>query len=65
MSGARQDVIARKQRALEAWVNNPLKSFPEIARIADVDVTTFWRYRQDPDFMEQYHEMCKNRFKSF
>lgn len=65
MPGARQDLKARQQRTLEAWVNNPLSSYPDIAKIAGIDVTTFWRYRQDPDFMEKYHEMCKNRFNSF
>lgn len=65
MPAAKQNMYARQQRTLEAWVNNPLASFTEIAEIAGIDPETFWRYRKDPDFMERYHEMCKTRFNSF
>lgn len=60
----KQSLEERKQKALEAWVNNPTKTFEEIAEIAGVSDKTFWRYRQDEAFMERYREMCQARFKS-
>lgn len=59
--GSLQD---RMNRALEAWANNPLASYEEIARIAGISDKTFWRYRQNPEFMDRYHKICQARFNS-
>lgn len=59
-----QTIEARKQRVLEAWVNNPLKTYVEIAELAGVSEITFRRYRADEKFMEDYHQLCKQRFQS-
>lgn len=53
---------ARKKHALETWLNNPLLPFAEIAEKAGISETTFWSYRQDENFMEEYHKRCKQRF---
>ena len=63
MPGSTQNLDARKKRLLEAWVDNPTLSFAKIAAMANVSETTFWRYRQDPQFMETYKKMCQARFK--
>lgn len=54
----------RKKKVLEIWVNNPLLSYEEIADMAGITTMTFWRYRQDDDFMAEYKKMCQARFKS-
>jgi hypothetical protein len=58
MPMGKQSLEERKQKALEAWVNNTTKSFEEIAQIAGIGNKTFWRYRQDAEFMERYKELC-------
>lgn len=54
----------RKKKCLEIWVNNPLLSYEEIAEMSGITTMTFWRYRQDDEFMEAYKKMCQARFKS-
>jgi len=54
----------RMKRTLEVWLANPLGRFEDIAAAAGVSDKTFWRYRQDPDFMAEYHEQQKQRFSS-
>lgn len=54
----------RMKRTLEVWLANPLAKFEEIAAAAGVSDKTFWRYRQDPDFMAEYHKQQKQRFSS-
>lgn len=54
----------RMKRTLEVWLANPLGRFEDIAAAAGVSDKTFWRYRQDPDFMAEYHEQQKKRFSS-
>lgn len=55
---------ARMKRTLETWLANPLATFEEIAASAGVSDITFWRYRQDADFMKEYHEQQRQRFSS-
>lgn len=64
MPNGKTSMEERKQKALEAWVNNPTKGYEEIAKIAGIGDKTFWRYRQDEEFMNRYREMCQERFKS-
>lgn len=54
----------RMDRVLEVWVANPLMPLEQVARTAGVGDRTFYRYRQDPAFMDRYHEACKEKFKS-
>lgn len=63
-NGSSQSVIDRKYRAIEVWVANPLDTFEEIAKKAGISDKTFWRYRQEEEFMEEYHRRCEKRFKS-
>ena len=51
-----------KDEVLQVWLDNPRLSFTEIAEKAGIDRTTFYWYRQDPEFMAKYHERCKQRF---
>ena len=62
-NGSTQGIEERKQRTLEAWVNNPTLTFEEIAKLAGVSDKTFWRYRQDENYMKQYQKMCQARFR--
>ena len=64
MSKAGKSLEIRKQKVLETWVNNPTLSYEQVAETAGVSISTFYRYRHDPEFMEQYHELCKRRFNS-
>lgn len=54
----------RKKKCLEIWVNNPLLSYEEIAEMSGITTMTFWRYRQDDEFMEEYKKLCQQRFKA-
>ena len=62
--GTKTDITQRKKKCLENWVNNPLLSYEEIAEMSGVSFTTFYRYRQEPEFMEEYKKLCQARFKS-
>lgn len=64
MAAERQSKKERMQKVLEAMVNNPNLSNEEICDLVGIGTSTFYRYKQDPDFMAQYHEMCQARFKS-
>lgn len=64
MANGNQDIDIRKQKCLEAWINNPNASFEEIADIAGVSYKTFYRYRKEEEFMNTFREMCKKRFES-
>ena len=63
MPAARRNQEERKQSCLKAWIDNPLATYEEIANIAGVADKTFYRYRQDEEFMRQYRELCQQRFK--
>ena len=65
MSKAGKSMEERQRRVIEAWLNNPLLPYPQIAALGGVSDVTFWRYRQDENFMKKYHETCEKRFKSF
>ena len=52
----------RMDLCLEVWIENPLLPYDTIADMAGVGKKTFWRYRQDPDFMAKYHELQKQKF---
>lgn len=64
MAYSTQNKEDRVFRTIEAWVANPLATYEEIARKAGISDKTFWRYRQDPEFMEEYHKRCEQRFRS-
>ena len=64
MSKAGPSLLERQRRVIDAWCANPLLPYPQIAKLAGVSDVTFWRYRQDENFMKMYHEACEKRFKS-
>lgn len=53
---------ARMIKALEVWLNNPLKPLNTVARIAEISPKTFYVYRQNPLFMEEYRNRQRSRF---
>ena len=61
-NGSKQGLEERRQNALRVWVDNPLATFEEIGKKAGISDKTFWRYRQDPEFMAEYKKMCQSRF---
>mgnify|MGYP002524590954 CR=1 FL=1 len=52
----------RMENVLTVWLENPLLTFEEIADKAHVGSSTFWRYRQNPEYMAEYHKRCRERF---
>lgn len=52
------------EHALEVWLANPMLSFVDIASKAGISEQTFYRYRQDENFMGEYDKRCKAHFKS-
>ena len=64
MSKAGKSMEERQRRVIDVWCANPLLPYPQIAAKAGVSDVTFWRYRQDENFMKMYHEACEKRFKS-
>lgn len=54
----------RMNRAMEVWLANPLSSYEDIAIMAGIGDKTFYRYRQNPEFMNEYHQRQKERFAS-
>lgn len=64
MAFGTRSIDERKRFALQVWVDNPLLSFEEIAKKAGIGDKTFYRYRQDEEFMAEYKRMCQERFKS-
>ena len=52
----------RKRKAIEAWVSNPLATYEEVAQKAGISDRTFYRYRQDEEFMNEYHKACQKCF---
>lgn len=62
--GSTGTIEDRKRRTLEIWVDNPTLKLEDIAKMARISDKTFYRYRQDKEFMEEYHRMCQDRFKN-
>lgn len=56
------DTEARMIIALETWLNNPLMRLDMVAKEAGIERTTFYRYRQNPLFMEEYRRRQRERF---
>lgn len=54
---------AKQQALLELWMNNPFATYKEIAAKANVDVKTFYNWRNDEAFMKEYHDRVQMRFK--
>ena len=52
----------RMDAMLTVWLNNPLLDYEEIAEKAGIGVTTFWTYRQNTKFMEEYRKRNRARF---
>lgn len=52
----------KKMDVIQYWVNHPQETNQEIAKHNNIAHTTFYRWRNDKWFMEQYHKLCKKRF---
>ena len=61
----RRTKLERMDRVLEVWVSNPMASENKLAELSGVSRPTIQRYKRDKEFMEKYHEMCRQRFNSF
>lgn len=51
------------QWVLEVWLNNPRLNLAEIAEKAGISQNAFYKLRQNPEFMEEYHQRCQQRYK--
>lgn len=54
----------RKIQIMRYWVDNPSLTYEQIAKDMKVSSKTFYLWRRDKWFMEKYHELCKERFKT-
>ena len=54
----------RKEEIFRYWVNNPLLTYEQIAKDCKVASKTFYLWRRDEQFMERYHQLCEERFKT-
>ena len=55
--------LKKKQKiAAEIMVANPEKPLTEIAKELEVNYSTFWRWRQNPEFKEYEDKLCQERF---
>ena len=54
----------RQDKVMEIWLANPTATLARIAEIAEINPTTFWKYRQDKRFMDEYHKRQQEKFKS-
>ena len=53
---------ANMLNTLETWLANPLLTLEEVGDKAGIGRTAFWRYRQNPLFMEEYRRRQRERF---
>jgi len=58
----KQRMEERMEHVLEVWLANPLLPFTEIAEKAGISETTFYRYKANAEFMQEYGRRCKERF---
>ena len=56
------DTEARMLQALEVWLNNPLMRLDDVAKEASISPKTFYKYRQNSLFMEEYRRRQSERF---
>lgn len=54
----------KKRQVLEYWVNNPTLTYADICRDMEIGDKTFYSWRHQDQFMEEYHKLCSKRFKS-
>ncbi len=54
----------RRSDIIKYWVFNPDLSYEQICKDMKISSKTFYLWRQDPQFMEQYHKTCQGRFKA-
>ena len=52
----------RKKDILKYWVFNPQLSYEQICKDMKISSKTFYLWRQDEKFMEQYLKLCQKRF---
>lgn len=52
----------RQENLLQYWIEHPNECYSEIAEHVGVPEKTFMHWRTYPDFMERYHELCKEKF---
>lgn len=62
MPVSKQTQVERWRRVINVWVTNPNDSYEKIAEKAGINPKTFYTYRQNPEFMEMFHEACRLRF---
>lgn len=60
--GARdKHMETRMENTINLWVANPFITFEELTKLAGIGVTTFARYRENKEFMDEYHKRCKEK----
>ena len=53
----------KQQAVLEYWVNHPYDSLTQIQNRTNTSKTQFYKWRQDKEFMEEYHNLCRQKFE--
>lgn len=60
--GARdKHMETRMENTINLWVANPFITFEELTKLAGIGITTFARYRENKEFMDEYHRRCKEK----
>lgn len=56
--------LSAKQKAvIEYWVNHPYDSFTEIQNQTKISKALFYKWRQDKEFMEEFHRQNQQKFE--
>lgn len=55
---------SRMNKTLNLWLANPSWTDRKLCAEAGIDITTFWRYKHNPVFMQTYTTACREMFSS-
>lgn len=55
---------ARMSKVMRIWMDNPSLTLNEISELAGISRNTFLLYRQNPEFMEEYNRLCREKFNA-
>lgn len=48
---------------LEYWLTHPFETYAQIAKACGIGEVSFWRYRQNPEFMDAYRKAQRDIFE--
>lgn len=58
-----REKMRRIERVVEVFVDNPFMDFEEIAKLCNISLRTFYRYKAEPEFLALYDAKCKEKFR--